>query len=333
MNLNKKGTMKAVTQEGPGGKLTVSDIDVPVPGKGEVLVKMKYAPINPSDISQVNGTFAPYPAYPFTPGIEGSGVVVETGKGIIASLRSGKSVACSSKFGKGGTWAEYMVTDATRCVPLPKRVPFNKASMFFVNPMTALSFIELAKKGRHSAIVNNAAASALGQMLQRLCTKNNITLINIVRKESQKALLEESGAEYILNSSEAGFKEELGNLTATLGAKLFFDAVGGEQSSLFAQISPPGSRIILYAMLSEQAFTLDSRTLLQYGKQIDGFSLPLYNNTKSTLALLRTTAKIKKLISDDLNSKIKAEYPLADIEKAISAYKAEMTGGKILLRF
>lgn len=333
MNYDKKGIMKAVTQDGPGGKLIFSELDIPFPGKGEVLVKMKYAPINPSDISQINGTFTPYPDYPFTPGIEGSGLVVGTGKGIIAGLRSGKRVACSSKFGKGGTWAEYMVTDATKCVPLPEKVPFNSASMFLVNPMTALSFIEIAKKGRHPVIVNNAAASALGQMLQRLCTKNNIALINIVRKESQISLLEKAGAKYILNSSAAEFKEDLAKLAGKLGARLFFDAVGGEQTKVFTEASPPGSRIVLYAMLSEEPFTINSRTLLQHGKLIDGFSLPLYNAGKSTIALLRTTSKIKSYINTDLNSTIKAEYPADSVEKAIDSYRRDMTGGKILLKF
>ncbi len=323
--------MRAVIQASSGGPLSIKEINVPVPGKGEVLVKMAFAPLNPSDLSQLQGTFTPLPRYPFTPGIEGSGTVIAQGKGIIPALRSGKRVACTSKKGKGGSWAEYMLTSASNCVPLKKDTSFEAGSMLLVNPMTVIAFMELIKSGKHLTIVNNAAGSSLGIMLQRMCTKSGIKLINIVRNDKKVEELKRAGATIILNSSESSFISSLQEISHENNAKLFFDAIGGRQTEIMAEVSPSGSRIILYARLSEESFTIDSRTLLQHGKVVDGFSLPLYTRTKSIPALLKMTGKVKALISTELSSSINRKYSLESINDAISTYRENMSAGKVLI--
>ncbi len=323
--------MKAVFQESKGSELVIKEINLPVPGKGEVLVKMKYAPVNPSDLSQLRGTMTPLPLYPFIPGIEGSGTVVSAGKGIIPALRSGKYVACSPK-GKGGTWSEYMVTDATKCIPLNRNISLEIGSMLIVNPMTALALIDIAKKGKYNTIVNNAAASSLGLMLADLCKTHRINLINIVRNSKQQELLTKHGAGIILNSSEKDFIRDFRKLSIEHKCRLIFDAVGGEQTGMLIRESPVNSRIILYANLSDDSFSADTRDILQFGKVVEGFSLPLWLGEKSIIQLMRHTAKVKSFIASGNHLKVRSKFDITEVNEALKHYKANMTGGKLLLK-
>ena len=323
--------MKAVVQAEAGGKLTVKEVPVPVPGKGEVLVKMAYAPVNPSDLSQLRGTFRPLPGFPFIPGIEGSGTVIASGGGLIPRIRLNKKVACSPS-GKGGTWAEYMVTTATHTIPLVSGLSLEQGSMLIVNPVTVVALTDIIRKGGHTAVVNNAAASAVGRMLSQLCRKNKITLINIVRREDQVKELSEKGEKFVLNSSSGGYLDKLEELTTGLVATLFLDAVGGEATGQFVKVSPPGSRIILYANLSGENFSADPRSLLQYGKNIDGFSLPLYLAGKSIPALLSLTSRAGKLLVSSGGVDIREQYPIERVNDAIETYSASMSGGKVLIK-
>ncbi len=323
--------MKAILQDKPGGKLYLKDIPIPEPGKGEVLVKMSFSPLNPSDLSFLQGSYAGSPDYPVVPGLEGSGTVVRSGQGIIARSRVGKRVACTVTAHNTGTWAEYMVTSAYRTIILDKDINDEQGSMLLVNPLTAVSFIEIARKHKHAAMVNNAAASSLGKMLLELCRKNDIKLINIVAREAQYDTLKKLGAENVLISSSQGFENELARLSEKLGARLFFDAVGGEQAEIMLRTSPPGSTIIIYAKLSESNISLDPRLLLQEDKTISGFYLGNYIAGKSILRNLRLIGKAKGLLSGDFNIQVSAKFPMEKIDEALDHYRENMSAGKVLL--
>jgi len=323
--------MKAIIQEKPGNKLYIKDVPVPEPGSGEVLVKMSFSPINPSDLSFLKGTYTGSPDYPVIPGLEGSGLVVKTGKGLIAKSREGKRVACTTSGHSNGTWAEYMVTSAFRTIPLDKNIDDEQGSMLLVNPLTAVAFIEIARKQKQAAIVNNAAASSLGKMLIKLCMKNDIKLINIVTRESQYNTLKELGAEYILNSNSPDFENELAEYSENLRALLFFDAVGGDQVEIMLRNSPPESTIITYAKLSEQNIIIDPRLLLQHNKKIMGFYLGNYISGKSILQNLRTIGKAKDLLSNSITIEVSGKYPLEKIDEALDYYRNNMSAGKVLL--
>ncbi|MBN1766957.1 MAG: zinc-binding dehydrogenase [Prolixibacteraceae bacterium] len=332
MMLQLPKTMKAIVQNGSKEKLQLIELPLPIPAKGEVLIKMHTSPINPSDISLLNGTFATRPDYPLIPGIEGSGTVVKSGGGLIANLRNGKNVACTSTAGHGGTWAEYMVTSAMHVVPFNPKIGFEQASMMLVNPMTAMAFVKMAQQGKHKTIVNNAAASVLGKMLVRLCQNEKINLVNIVRRNDQAGQLLKMGASYVLNSSDTEFYSQLSKLSAQLDARLFFDAIGGEHTSEIIKAMPKGSKIVLYANLSGEAFSADSRTILQGNKSIGGFFLGNYASSQSTLNTLRTISKVKTLLQNELKAEIKQVYDMSQINTAIDVYQQQMTGGKILIR-
>lgn len=322
--------MAAIRQYKPGGVLKIEQTEVPRPGPGEVLVKMDASPVNPSDLALIAGGYLER-SYPFTPGLEGSGTVVRVGRGIFPRLRLGKRVACSPNQGGDGTWAEYMVTSPMKTVPLPKRISSQQGSMMLVNPMAAMAFIHLAKAGKHRAIVNNAAASSLGKMLIRAAKSRGIPLINIVRKEEQIDALKEMGAIHVLNSSSDSFAEELRLLADKLEATLFLDAVTGSQSSILLDAAPYGSTLVAYARLSGDPIIADPGALIKEEKDIVGFQLGNWLQTKSMLFKLRFINSIKRELAGELSSYISRSYPLDQVEEAIAQYKEHMSDGKIVL--
>lgn len=322
--------MKAIRQKEAGGKLFIESIPIPQPGPGEVLVKMIASPINPSDLALLKGDYLSRP-YPFTPGLEGCGRVEKSGGGIFPRLRLGKRVACSPNPEGDGTWAEYMVTSAMRTIPLPRNISVEQGATVVVNPMTAMAFLDIYKKGKHKAIVNNAAASSLGKMLVRLTSHYRIPLINIVRKEEQVNELMKMGATHVLNSKDHSFESKLKELSFDLQATLFLDAVSGKQTSLLLKAAPRGSTLITYARLSGDHMEIDPGSLIKEEKQLIGFQLGNYLNNKGLFYKLRFISRMKKLLSTILSSHINQNIPMEEIEKAIASYKENMSGGKYIL--
>ncbi|MGW8314437.1 MAG: alcohol dehydrogenase catalytic domain-containing protein [Bacteroidales bacterium] len=322
--------MSAVRQESPGGKLILGSVPVPQPGKGQVLVKMHAAPVNPSDLALLKGGYMER-NYPFTPGLEGSGEVVGTGGGMVARLRVGKRVACTPDPKGDGTWAEYMVTAATRTAPLPKGISPEQGSMMLVNPLTAMALMKIAREGHHAALVNNAAASALGKMLIRLARRHRIPLINIVRKEEQVTSLKEMGAGVVINSTGPGFAEELTRHCTELRATLFLDAVGGEHTARLLEAAPHGSRVICYARLSGEPLHIDPGVLIQEEKTLEGFLLGHWLDTQSLFAKLRLLGQVRKALPEMLSSPIHHTVAMEQVEQAIADYRENMSAGKVIL--
>jgi len=338
MSINLPSTMKAIIQNEEGGRLSVSEIPVPKPGKGEVLIKMIASPINPSDLAFLRGGYGPEKKFPVVPGFEGSGVVVASGGGFLPKLRMGKTVACASKPKKNGCWAEYMVTSAASCVPLPAGVSPEQGSMMFVNPMTALAFFDIhqlfsKEMGKKVGIINTAAASALGQMIIKLANRKNIQLISVVRREEQIEMLKKAGAEYVLNSEAPGFEDSLKTLTTQLDVKLVFDAVGGKLSGKLFNAMPPGSRMFIYGKLSDDDSAFNPSGFISEEKQVHGFLLNHWLKNSGLLKKLKTINTVKKLLANDLGSPIHRQFSPEEISEAIETYKSNMSKGKILIRF
>lgn len=323
--------MKAIRQKEKGGALFIESIPIPEPGPGEVLVKMTAAPINPSDLASIEGTYMAK-SWPFTPGLEGSGTIVKTGSGLLPRMRLGKRVACSPNAGGDGTWAEYMKTAVLKTVPLPKETDMEQGSMMLVNPMTVMAFIELVKDGKHAAIINNAAASSLGKMLIRLATKHSLPLINIVRKEEQVKTLKEMGAIHVLNSKSDSFSTELKSLASQLKATLILDAVCGKESSRLLSAAPEGSILMVYARLSGEPVQADPSDLIRFEKKIIGFQLGSWLNTKGMLYKLSFLGKVKKEMGLSLHSHVHQTFPMEQVKEAIDVYRKNMSEGKVLLK-
>jgi NADPH:quinone reductase-like Zn-dependent oxidoreductase len=338
MDNNIPEKMRAVILTEAGAPPMITEIPVPKPGSGEVLVKMHASPINPSDLAFLAGSYGIQKEYPTVPGLEGSGTVVAAGKGLLPKLWMGKRVACAAAKEYHGCWAEYMVTKAGMCVPISKNISLDQASMLFVNPLTALAFFDVYKKipnpsKKQRAIINTAAASALGRMVIKLGLKYGIPVISIVRRREQVDLLKKEGAEYIVNSSDADFEVQLKELAQKLNATVIFDAVGGKMIQQLLDAAPKGSKLFIYGRLSDEVCEISPGDLIFTGNQIEGFWLSEWLKDKSILQSYRNTQKIKSLLSQELGTTIHKQFSPEQISEAIETYTNNMSKGKVLIRF
>jgi len=331
MTTSRPERMQAVQLERNGGPLLVRQIPIPRPGPGEVLIRMAASPINPSDLFFLTGNYAFQKPFPVVPGLEGSGTVVDAGKGLVPRMWMGKRVACAAAQTSDGTWAEYMVTSAMLCFPLPKNLSLEQGAMLIVNPMTAISFFDIAKSEKHAAIVSTAAAGALGRMIIRLGQQHGLPVINIVRRREQVELLESLGAQYVLNSLDEDFPERLRTLAHQLKATLILDAVGGNLTQLLLDASPFGSTVLVYSNLSGELSIFSAETLIFGDKKVVGFFLSNWAARKSFIARLWFTQRVKQLATSALQTTVQKRLPLSAAQQALHIYQANMTAGKVLL--
>ncbi|QZH75142.1 MAG: zinc-binding dehydrogenase [Erythrobacter sp.] len=226
--------------------LELQERTFPAPGPNQVLVRMEAAPINPSDLflmttgaDLANAEYSPgrivarvHPqvaagqsarhGLPQTVGNEGAGTVIAAGEGAMAQGLLGQRVACVP----GNAFSEYALAEAMMCIPLGEHISEQGAASF-VNPMTALGFAETTKRAGQPAMVHAAAASNLGQMLNRICQEDGLGLVNIVRKDSQATLLRDQGATHVVNSSADLFEKQLAKAIGETQAFIGFDPIGG----------------------------------------------------------------------------------------------------------
>jgi NADPH:quinone reductase len=235
------------------GKLELSLTEVPIAAlkDDEVLIRVEASPINPSDIgllfgaadmstaSQSGSTERPVVSAnvpeafmkgmagrlgdSMPAGNEGAGTVIAAGSSSAAQALLGKMVAVLG----GAMYSQYRAIGANQCLVIPAGITAKEAASCFVNPLTSLGMVETMKLEGHKALVHTAAASNLGQMLNKICMKDGIALVNIVRGEAQEKVLRDLGAKYVCNSSAPTFLEDLTQALVTTGATLAFDAIGG----------------------------------------------------------------------------------------------------------
>lgn len=316
--------------DGRAESLAVVERPVPRPGRGEVLVRVAAAPVNPSDLMFLRGMYGVRKKLPVVPGFEGGGEVVAAGGGLLARWLVGRKVACAARPDADGTWAEYMVTPARLCIPLRKEVTVEQGAAMIVNPFSAWALVESARKAGARAIAQTAAASALGRMVERLAARRGLPLINIVRREEQVEFLKSSGATHVLNSTTDDFEERLKKWCCGLNVTVAFDAVAGKMTGQLLRSMPRGGRVIVYGALSMEACEVDPRTLIFERKRVEGFWLSEWLGSQGALSKLLTASKVQKLLSSDLKTEVRARLPLEEAARGLDDYARHMTGGKVL---
>ena len=235
------------------GELEVSLVNVPTPdpAEDEVVVRVEATPINPSDLgllfgpadmagAKVSGTkdlpvitakmpdaamrmMAARLDQSLPVGNEGAGTVIRTGSSDAAKALMGKTVSMIG----GAMYSQYRVLKARDVMELPSGTTAADGASWFVNPLTALGMTETMRRENHKALVHTAAASNLGQMLNKICVKDGIGLVNIVRSQEQANILRKIGAKYIVDSTAPTFMDDLTNALVETGATIAFDAIGG----------------------------------------------------------------------------------------------------------
>ncbi|MFW5686098.1 MAG: zinc-binding dehydrogenase, partial [Spirochaetota bacterium] len=309
--------MTAAQLDAAGEPLVVREVPVPSPEAGEVLIRVAASPINPSDLAFMMGGYGFARGLPVTPGNEGSGVVVASGGGLMARRLVGKRVACLARKGVGGAWAEYLVTDASLCVPIPSNLSFDQAATSLINPLTAQAFMQIVRGERHPAFVNTAAASSLGQMLVRMSIRQRIPLVNVVRNETQVSVLRSLGAEHVLNSTSPGFEDHLTAVMQQLRATLVLDAVGGLLLGRLVTASPHGTTILSYGRLSDEPCVIEPGALILQRKRIVGFFLSDWMERRTILQILADIRRVQRGLVADMQTHIRRRVPLEDVHEAL----------------
>lgn len=352
-------------------RLGIDEVAVGEPGPDEIVVRVEAAPINPSDLGlllgpadidtlEASGT-AERPEVIFSipaqrlPGLaarfnqrlavgnEGAGTVIAAGANATSLL--GKRVGM---FG-GSMYADFRKIAASEVLQLPAGASAAEGAAMFVNPLTALGFVETARREGHTAIVHTAAASSLGQMLQRICLKDGIPLVNIVRSEEQARLLRELGATIVLNSADADFRDQLTAAITETGATIAFDAIGGGRlgSDIVAAMEQAASRrMSSYSRYGSDTF----KQLYLYGRLDAGLTVlnrPAFGSLWSVSGWLlmpmlkrfgeEIAACLRRRVADELTTTFATHYTgtigLAEAldPDVLRAYERKSTGQKYLI--
>ncbi|MEQ8411035.1 MAG: zinc-binding dehydrogenase [Erythrobacter sp.] len=353
----------------PDGKLTleVAEETFPEPTGNQVLVKMEAAPINPSDLAILTGA-ADFDNADYSPGKvvadmpepflsgqkgrhgqrlpagnEGAGTVVATGDSDAAKALMGQRVACVP----GTAFSQYAIADAMMCLPLGDHSAEEGASSF-VNPMTSLGFVETARMEGHDAIVHLAAASNLGQMLNRICQEDGIKLVNIVRRKEHVDLLKSQGAQYVVNSSDDDFMDQLRATIAETGAYLGFDPIGGGQNadhvlkameqvaaSQMSEFSRYGSnqdkKVYIYGRLDFAPTILTPSYGLQW--TVSGWLLTPFLQRAGMETVVKMRQRVLENLTTTFASHYKTKVTLEEMltKEAICDYRQMKTGEKYLV--
>jgi len=364
--------MQSTLEESGTLKLTLSSLKVQAPADHEVVVRVEAAPINPSDLGVVFGpadvnaatttgagadTVLSAPVNPqFMPrfkarvgqalpiGNEGAGVVVAAGNSPEAQALIGKTVGVLG----GGMYSQYRTVPAMMCLPLQDGTTAKEGASCFVNPLTSLGMVETMRMEGHKALVHTAAASNLGQMLNKICLADGVELVNIVRKQEQVDILKGLGAKYICNSSDDSFMADLTDAIHATGATLAFDATGGGElaSQILTAMEQAAARtpseysiygstthkqVYLYGGLDLSPTKLNRAYGMAWG--VGGWLLPLFlakvGMEKGAELRSRVASELKTTFASHYTQELSLEEMMtADVAKQ---YNAKLTGEKYLV--
>ena len=366
MTTNKQIT-STVTDQGKL-EIAITESERPIPKANEVLIEIQATPINPSDLGlllgpgdintlkaegskitmdvpeAIMGAMKPRLNIPMPVGNEGSGIVVEAGAD--AQELMGKVVSVVG----GGMYSQYRCLPAASCMVMNEGTEPRECASSFVNPLTALGMVETMKMEGHTALVHTAAASNLGQMLVKICVDDGVQLINIVRKQEHVDLLKSIGAQFVCNSSDEDFMDQLTAAITETKATLAFDATGGGElaGKILAcmevaarknatEYSPYGStqhkQVYIYGALNQSGITLpNNRTFGMYWG-IGGFLLTPFLGKVGFEKVGELQARVANEIKTTFASTYTQEVSLegALTLEALMVYAKQATGEKVLI--
>jgi len=353
-------------------ELSLVEVETPTPKADEVIVRVEAAPINPSDLgllfggadmstAKASGT-ADRPVITASipqnvlksmagrfdeslpAGNEGAGVVVAAGESPAAQALLGKVVAILG----GAMYAQYRCMRASQCLVLPQGTTPAEGASCFVNPLTALGMVETMRLEGHKALVHTAAASNLGQMLVKICLKDGVPLVNVVRKQEQVELLKSIGAQHVCNASAPDFMEQLTEALVATGATIAFDATGGGRlagqiltcmeaalNRTAKEFSRYGStthkQVYIYGGLERSPTELNRNFGMAWG--IGGWLLTPFLQKIGPAAAQQLRERVAAEIKTTFASSYTRVVPLREVLtlEAIADYGAQATGHKYLI--
>ncbi|HNI58425.1 MAG TPA: zinc-binding dehydrogenase [Pseudomonadota bacterium] len=268
-------TMKALELRAYDGisLVFVSNKPIPQPGHGEVLVKVQSAPITVHDVLFLQGRYGANRQLPVVPGLECSGIVVQSGGGLLARALLGRRVVCGAPERGDGTWAEYVCVPTWRCVPLRSFMPFDQGATLLSTGVAAYALIEAARAKGARAIANTAADTPLGRMLAICAERRGIPMLHLVERATDAAALKALGARHVVDLSSDVSDAQLVALFQALGVSVVLESRPGERTQQLLQALPTGGTVLMYGQRGEGNCTIDPSELVRHNKSLEGFRL------------------------------------------------------------
>lgn len=314
----------------PSQVLATEAVPTPEPGPGEVVLRMRARPINPSDLSVVRGRYGDLPALPATPGLEGMGEVESLGADV-ATVAVGRRVVPLGI--SPGTWAERLVVPAAALVPVPDAVSDEAAAQLVVNPLTAwILLAEELEVQPGEWLLQSAAGSTLGRVVLQLARARGFRTINVVRRAGQAQELLALGADEVIVSERDDVVERVREITGGEGASKAIDAVGGELGARMAAALAARGTLVVYGRLSQEPMPLDTGLQVFRGTIVRGFWLARWFGDASREHAQRTIGTVLGLMADGVvDPPVEARYDLADVREAVAHAERPGRAGKVIL--
>ena len=306
--------------------LKLTNLPIPEPKEGQVLVKLECSTINSSDIVSIKGLYNSPPA-PITGGLKGTGVVHKSGGGELADSLVGKKVA----FATSGTWCEWTLVLAEMAYELEDSTSFEFATTICYNPLTVLNMIDLIQSNKHKAFIHNAAASALGKQLARYVKSLSIPGIYLVRTQEQVEILRELGAEHVFNTREEGWFTRAKQVSRELNATIGFDAIGGEDTNHMLRLLENGGTSYAYGIISCQNSSFSATELVFNFKRMEGlYVIPWFHkkSKEERRELVRFIENNQSIFATEFSNEIN----LHGVRDALDKYQERATNNKFLIR-
>ncbi len=274
--------------------LAEAQLPVPSPGPGQVLIRLRTASVNPSDIHFIKGEYGQPRVKGAAAGFEGCGDVVAAGEG--ADGLQGQRVAFVAA--GSGAWAEYVLTQAQMCIPLSPEISDDDGAAQIVNPLTAMAMVDIARSDSEAFVVS-AATSQLGKLMCSLGRDLGLKPIALVRRAETVPHIKELGAAEVLVTTQSDVVSQFAPLSATLKPRVFLDAVADQLSEELFRAMPNRARWVCYGKLSAEMPQLRQMgQLIFMGKRIEGFWLTQWMMSTPPADQMRVVAEVQARFAD-----------------------------------
>ena len=318
------------THGNPADVLHVESQPWPTPAPGEVIVKMRAAPINPADLNQIEGKYPVRAELPATPGFEGAGIVVDVGSDV-KDLTSGALVILPHNV---GTWRDAVAVNAGELVVVPADIKPVHAAMLKINPMTAWrllhDYVELA---RGDWLIQNAANSAAGRAVIQIAHQLGYKTVNVVRRSELIDELRAEGGDIVLVDSE-NLRREVEDAIGGPPIRLGLNAVGGESALRLANCLAPGSTLVTYGAMSLQPLKIPNGLLIFKDLRFRGIWINKWYDNATPAQRMEAFQHLFEMAKRGLlQTKVEKAYPLSEAKTAVTHAARVQRSGKIIFQF
>jgi NADPH2:quinone reductase len=333
-------TYKVIELQKFKGALKIGERNFREPLVDEAMIKVMCSTIHPADLAYLNGTYgAVKPTLPIVPGFEGSGIIVKVGSGVNSDLigkRCGLVGNSNIEGAYEGVWAQYCYASVNNLMIFDGEIPYETICFSIGNPLTAVGFLDTLRKKGETTVGQNGSSSSFGKIFIRLCAKEKVKTVNLVRKEEHIESLKSLGADYVFSTSSPTWEADFKNAVQDLKVTNFFECVGGNFTGKVMKLLPKTSTMYHFGNLElKRLGELDTSDFIFEKKILTGWWLSgwLQSLTKEETKYWRDFIINDMLSGSDVfTTTVSKSFSLEEYEYAFEYYLTHMSEGKVIIR-